>query len=137
MWIWNGMPNEGRDFCGWFYSRDHNQGTSAFGEHLGIGGKSGHTGKLVLQVGQNPFVGKTELPRWSWQHIALVRKSGKARVYLNGALDLEADAPAVKIPAIFLGGRSDNTDNWEGRLDEIAVFDKALSSQEIVQLSLR
>jgi hypothetical protein len=66
-----------------------------------------------------------------------VRKSGKARVYLNGALDLEADAPAVKIPAIFLGGRSDNTDNWEGRLDEIAVFDKALSSQEIVQLSLR
>jgi hypothetical protein len=137
MWIWNGMPNEGRDFCGWFYSRDHNQGTSAFGEHLGIGGKSGHTGKLVLQVGQNLFVGKTKLPRWNWQHIALVRKSGKARVYLNGALDLEADAPAVKIPAIFLGGRSDNTDNWEGRLDEIAVFDKALSSQEIVQLSLR
>jgi hypothetical protein len=137
MWIWNGMPNDGRDFCGWFYSRDHNHGTSSFGEHLGIGGKSGHTGKLVLQVGQNQFAGKTELPRWIWQHIALVRKGGKVRIYLNGTLDLEAEAPAVKIPALFLGGRSDNANNWEGRLDEIAVFGKALSREEIAQLSLR
>jgi hypothetical protein len=40
MWIWNGMPNDGRDFCGWFYSRDHNHGVSAFGEHLGVGGSA-------------------------------------------------------------------------------------------------
>jgi hypothetical protein len=58
-------------------------------------------------------------------------------VYLNGALDLEAMAPVVNIPALFLGGRSDNTDNWEGRLDEVAVFGKALSSEEIAKLSLR
>jgi hypothetical protein len=81
------------------------------------------------------FVGKTELPRWTWQHIALVRKGGKVLVYLNGALDLEAAAPAVNIPALFLGGRSDNTDNWEGRLDEIAVFGKALSSEEIARIA--
>jgi hypothetical protein len=135
LWIWNGMPNDARDFCGWFYSRDHNHGVSAFGEHLGIGGKSGHTGKLVFQVGEVQFAGKTELPRWTWQHIALVRKGGKVLVYLNGALDLEAAAPAVNIPALFLGGRSDNTDNWEGRLDEIAVFGKALSSEEIARIA--
>jgi hypothetical protein len=137
LWIWNGMPVDGRDFCGWFYSRDHNHGVSAFGEHLGIGGKSGNTGKLVFQVGEVQFAGKTELPRWTWQHIALVRKGGKVLVYLNGALDLEAMAPVVNIPALFLGGRSDNTDNWEGRLDEVAVFGKALSSEEIAKLSLR
>jgi hypothetical protein len=137
LWIWNGMPNEARDFCGWFYSRDHNHGTSAFGEHLGIGGKSGNTGKLVFQAGEALFVGKTELPRWTWQHIALVRKGGKVLVYFNGALDLEAEAPAVKIPALFLGGRSDNADNWEGRLDEVAVFDRVLSAEEITKLSLR
>jgi len=137
LWIWNGMPNEARDFCGWFYSRDHNHGTSAFGEHLGIGGKSGNTGKLVFQAGEALFAGKTELPRWTWQHIALVRKGGKVLVYFNGALDLEAEAPAVKIPALFLGGRSDNADNWEGRLDEVAVFDRVLSAEEITKLSLR
>jgi hypothetical protein len=43
----------------------------------------------------------------------------------------------VKIPALFLGGRSDNSDNWEGRLDEVAVFDRALNAEEIAKLSLK
>jgi len=35
---------------------------------------------------------------------------------------------------IFLGGRSDNADNSEGHFDEIAVFERALSSEEIASL---
>ena len=137
MWIWNGMPSDGRDFCGWFYSRDHNHGVSAYGEHLGFGGKSGNTGKLVLQASSGPVAGKTELPRWSWQHVALVREVDMVRVYLNGVLEIESKASPVSIPAVFFGGRSDNESSWEGRLDEIAVFDRALSAAEVAKLGVK
>ncbi len=137
VWIWNGMPNDGRDVSGWFYSRDHDNGLSGFGEHLGIGGKSGHTGKLIFQHGstdKNVFAGKSEIPRWTWSHVVLVRDTETVKVYLNGQLEMEASAPAVEISDLMLGGRSDNDSNWEGRLDEIAVFDRALSLKEIATM---
>jgi hypothetical protein len=43
----------------------------------------------------------------------------------------------VSIPAVFFGGRSDNDSNWEGRLDEIAVFDRALSAAEVAKLGVK
>ena len=136
MWIWNGLPNDAREVNGWFYSRDHNHGLSNFGEHLGIGGTSGNTGKLVFQSSSGPVGGKTEILRWTWQHVVLVRDVDMARVYLNGELEIECKAPRVGIPSAFFGGRSDNDSNWEGRLDEIAVFDRALGADEVARLSV-
>jgi hypothetical protein len=34
---------------------------------------------------------------------------------------------------LFIGGRSDNVDNWEGRLDEIVIYDRALSGKELME----
>ena len=133
-WIWNGMPNDGRDVSGWFYSRDFDHGLSAFGEHLGVGGKSGHTGKLIFQYGSSTeklLAGKSEIPRWTWSHVVLTRDAETVKVYLNGKLEIEGSAPAVEISELMLGGRSDNDSNWEGRLDEIVVFDRPLSPKEI------
>ena len=55
-------------------------------------------------------------------------------MYLNGQLEIEGKAPAVTIEELMLGGRSDNDSNWEGRLDEAAVFNRALTAEEIAQL---
>ena len=30
-----------------------------------------------------------------------------------------------------MGGRSDNRDNFEGKLDEVAVYERALSPEEV------
>jgi len=136
LWLWNGMPNEGREVSGWFYSRDHNHGISHFGEHLGIGGNSKHTGKLMFEASSGPIAGKSEIPRWTWQHVVLVREADMAWVYLNGVLEIEAKAPRVNIPAVFFGGRSDNDSNWEGRLDEIAVFNRTLSADEVRKMAV-
>ena len=38
------------------------------------------------------------------------------------------------IEQLFVGGRSDNQLNFEGRIDEVAVFDRALSVQEILAI---
>jgi hypothetical protein len=143
LWFWNGMPNDGRDTSGWIFSRGQDHGLSAVDEHLGIGGKSGNTGKLIFFSGTNDkkiSAGKTEIPRWQWQHLVLVRDKNKVRVYLNGTLELETDSdidPFQSPANCFFGGRSDNDSNFEGRLDEIAVFDRALNAAEVAKLDAK
>lgn len=142
LWFWNGMPNDGRDVSGWLFSRGSDQGLSAASEHLGIGGKAGPTGKLIFFRGEAQtaaIAGHTELPRWQWHHVALVRDGLAVRVYLNGRLEVDSKLTAKAAPAgmgeLFLGGRCDNSANWEGRLDEAAVFDRALSGREVAKLA--
>ena len=140
LWLWNGMPNDGRDTSGWLFSRSHDHGLGIFGDHLGIGGKSGNTGRLIFFTGTDEktiVAGKTEIPRWQWQQVVLVRDGNAVRVYLNGNFELEANGrvdPFVPLGECFFGGRSDNDSNWEGRLDEIAVFNRSLSADEVAKL---
>jgi hypothetical protein len=146
MWIWNGMPNEGRGTAGWMLSHDYNHGLSVQGNHLGIGGTATSPGKLIFLDGnapdEKPVVGKSVIDRWTWNHVVLVREPAAVRVYLNGNADPEIQLESLAVSSVnlkqfFFGGRSDNADNWEGRLDEIAVFDRILSPDEVVQLSAR
>jgi hypothetical protein len=143
LWVWNGLPNDARDVSGWFFSRGTDQGLTPYSEHLGIGGASGHTGRLIFLHGNDPskvVAGNKEIPRWQWQHVVLVRDGDEVRVYLNGELELETNV-AAKFPArfdrLFFGGRSDNEANWEGRLDEIAVFNRPLTAEEASQLAAK
>lgn len=139
MWIWNGMPNAARDVSGWLWSRDRNHGITQYGDHLGIGGAGGNTSRLVFAHGhKTTIVGKTEIPRWQWQHVVCVRSGRTVRLYLNGGLEAEGTTDADFPPdfdRFFFGGRSDNSANWEGRLDEIAIFDRALSVGEVMSMT--
>jgi len=138
MWLWNGMPNDGRDISGWFFSRDHNHGLGPHGDHLGIGGRSAHTGKLIFLHGDDLTAGKTVIPRWQWQQVVFVRDGQAVRVYLNGQLEIETKITApASTGECFFGGRSDNDSNWEGRLDEIAVFNRALTASELARLTAK
>ncbi len=132
LWLWNGLPNGVRDVSGWVYSRDVDHGLSAFGEHLGLDG----SGRLLFQAAKAaPVTGQTTVPRWTWQQVVLVREAETVRVYLNGELEIETRAPSARFPDLFFGGRSDHAASWEGRLDEIAVFAKALSREDIQRLA--
>jgi hypothetical protein len=65
----------------------------------------------------------------------MVREGGKAKIYLDGKLEIEATVKTAPIAEdLFIGGRNDNQANWEGRLDEVAVFDRALRAEEIEKL---
>lgn len=141
LWFWNGMPIDGRDVTGWLYSRGRNHGASAYSEHLGIGGSSGNPGRLIFQSGDKPndvVAGTTVIPRWKWQHVVFVREGASIRIYLNGKLELQATA-ANEFPQgfdrLFFAGSSSNRANWEGRLDEIALFDRPLTAKEINTLA--
>ncbi|MCA9178030.1 MAG: hypothetical protein KDB14_26385 [Planctomycetales bacterium] len=136
IWVWNGMPSDARETAGWFFSRDHDFGLSPGGEHLGIGGTATQPGRLVFLAGERaPLVGATELKRWTWHHVVLVRDGKSVKVYLDGRAELEGTAgTAGAIAEVFLGGRSDRQDNWEGRLDEAALFSRALTAEEVARL---
>jgi hypothetical protein len=127
MWLWNGMPNDGRDVSGWFFSRSRDHGLSTGGDHLGIGGKGGHTGRLIFLHGDDPdalSAGKAVIPRWQWQHVVFVRDGESVRVYLNGRLDLESKAAVgalAGLRVVVIGGTSVNVATIDEPLDEFAV----------------
>jgi hypothetical protein len=139
--FWNGMPADGRETSGWLFSRDHNHGLSSHGDHLGVGGTAQSPGKLIFQHGRSASaIGKTTIDRWTWNRLVYVREGEQVRVYLNGGSgpEIEVASPAdfpPRFDQFFFGGKSDNDSNWEGRLDEIAVFDRALSADEAAALS--
>ena len=126
---------------GWIFSRGHDHGLAADSIHLGVGGnRGGHAGNLTLQGGADDdavVAGGSVIPRWEWQHLAAVVKGTSVRVYLNGVEEFTARMKSSPgdFESLFFGGRSDNRANWEGRLDEIAVFDRALTGPEVQTLA--
>ncbi|MFH1303573.1 MAG: neutral/alkaline non-lysosomal ceramidase N-terminal domain-containing protein [Planctomycetota bacterium] len=140
LWIWNGIPLDARDISGWMFSQGPDHGLAAYGDHLGLGGIQ-FPGKLVYMNGTDRklHAGSTAVERWTWNQVTLVRDGQMVKVYLNGKPEIELkSAPGAEGPLLeqlFFGGRTDNQSNWEGRLDEIAVFDRVLTSDEIKTLA--
>ena len=142
IWFWNGMPRDAREVAGWLASRGPDHGLGPDGDHLGLAGSGKHAGRLVFLHGNDEtklVVGRSPIDRWTWSHAVLVRDGANVRVYLNGAAAPELETRVGKgVPPgfdqWFFGGRSDRASSWEGRLDEIAVFDRALSPADIARL---
>ena len=142
MWFWNGMPKDARPVAGYLFSRGRDHALGALGDHLGIGGTEGHTGKLFFENGDGSnkvLGGSTIIERWTWSHVVLVRDGDEVRVYLNGNPEPEIGGQAKpSVPPtvceFFVGGRCDSASNFEGRLDEVALYDRVLTAAEVVTL---
>jgi hypothetical protein len=139
LWLWNGLPPDARTVTGYFFSRGSEGDPNARGEHLGIGGThhTNETGRLIAFNGHERnegLVGRTPLGLRQWHHIVWVRQGTALTVYLDGKVDLRGDLePAVPPGAntVFIGGRCDNFANFEGRLDEVAFYDRPLTAEEV------
>ncbi|HUT93800.1 MAG TPA: LamG-like jellyroll fold domain-containing protein [Thermoguttaceae bacterium] len=141
LWFWNGMPVDARAVTGYLFSRGVDGAKGAPGDHLGIGGKheeTGAAGKLFFCNGddlQQVLVGTTEIELRTWNHVVLVRDGHQVAVYLNGRTDPElagqvAPGCPPDVTRLFLGGRNDNLFNFEGKIDEVALYNRPLTVQE-------
>ncbi|TWU07746.1 neutral/alkaline non-lysosomal ceramidase N-terminal domain-containing protein [Stieleria varia] len=137
--VWNGMPLDARSMAGWFLSRDGGTDSAASKWHAGVAGTEGEPGVLAIKIGDNETVyGKTPLERWQWYQIAIVCDGEKLRVHINGQTspeietEITAAANTTGTETWSLGGNTEM--NWEGRLDEFALFDKAFTPTEINNL---
>jgi hypothetical protein len=125
MWFWNGLPNDARSVTGYLFSW-------GAADALSIGGIDSGAGKLVFAGG---LVGKTEIQLKTWNHVVMVRSGRDVRVYLNGGETPELAGERPVGPRdhpglIFVGGRQDNVANFEGKIDEVALYDRALSQAD-------
>ena len=64
----------------------------------------------------------------------MTRDGSKVKVYLNGNLEIDGQL-SITYPEdcsqFQIGGRNDNFANLQGMLDEVSLFDRVLSPEEI------
>ncbi|MEO6434264.1 MAG: LamG domain-containing protein, partial [Tepidisphaeraceae bacterium] len=138
LWFWNGLPGEARAVAGYLISRGSDKDASATGDHLGIGGTSVAQDHLIFFNGNKSnevLSGASKISPKTWNNVVLVRDGAQVNVYLNGNAQPDITGEIdVTVPAgtgrIFLGGRNDNLFNLEGKLDEVAIFNRALTAEE-------
>lgn len=80
-------------------------------------------------------------PTGEWVHLAGVYTGKEMRIHVNGQIvaSVEASGTMKRPPnnRIFIGTKHPNApvgDSWHGIIDEVAVFDRALTENEILEL---
>ena len=106
-------------------------------ELLGITGtRDDLPGRVFYRTGSaadSNAMGKTPLRLVRWYYVALVRDRTQVSVYLDGRSELSVPAAALPMTAVraIVGGHPGNDSNFEGRVDEVALYDRALSATEV------
>lgn len=131
--FWNGLPNDNRPITGYIFSRGPDGDDDCPGDHLGICGTwlgKGEQGRLMFFNGNDEdeaLTGGPVIEPKTWNHVRLVRQGDQVRVYLNfddePIISGRANVSRPKGCAdVFIGGRSDNVANFEGRIADAAIF---------------
>jgi hypothetical protein len=95
---------------------------------------------------KNNSVGTTNgaFPVGVWKHVAAVRNNGTLSIYINGVLNASATegttAPVYSFPArigtmFFNGMAPPQYNGLNGKMDELRIYNRALSAAEILVLS--
>ncbi|HEY4185664.1 MAG TPA: LamG domain-containing protein [Polyangia bacterium] len=93
--------------------------------------------------GFQSFAGPEPAPKGTWTHLATVYDGAVARLYVNGVEVANKDLTGSFAPdttSIIIGGNDNDasgvpTELFPGRLDEVALYARALSAAEIAQLA--
>ncbi|MCM8539827.1 MAG: FecR domain-containing protein [Lentisphaeraceae bacterium] len=143
---------------GWVYAETRpiwativkNWGTKKFGQfHFGLNPKGFLD--VEIQDGNGERFHTTEssnrFPLRQWQHVAFVHDGTSVKLYRNGVIvalqDVKGIMNPVDLKKMSIGTKLDDNErapslaspgHWDGRLDEIAVFNKALSDVDIEEL---
>jgi hypothetical protein len=108
-------------------------------ESLGITGASSsdRAGRLFFCSGKEDPLnqGRSGIQLKTWHHIVLVRDDTRARLFLDGAESPELDCTVPPLrtsgkPIIMVGGNTDRRFNFAGRIDEVAIYGRALTPEE-------
>lgn len=109
-------------------------GTDGYG--ISIGDAGGASGKLSIFRNSWTF-GNATVNDNSWKHVVVSFSGQIASIYVNGSLD--ATSGALGSPVSYTGRRSIGADrsggkNFDGQIDEVLVWSRALTSGEVTTL---
>ena len=91
----------------------------------------------IRWAGSNAFSSSTAVNDGNWKHIAFVADGSSAFIYINGSLDATGSTKvkaSANFSAFTFGARSGGSFAFDGQLDQIAIFNRALSSTEVSAL---
>ena len=81
------------------------------------------------------LISNTELEVGSWSFVTLVRTPSTVSFYLNGAYDGGgATSPRSLVGTFCIGSRQGDTHQFDGSIDEVRIYDRALSPAEVHDL---
>lgn len=126
----------------------HNHSTNS-GTGLTIRYKTATTGYLSVSTGNgnnrtyNNYYSTTELQANKWYHGGFTYDGSTIKIYLNGKLEKEQPYLNMSCPDNKIGlfcwsivnGIAHNNYHFKGSLNDVRIYDHALSQQEINQLS--
>lgn len=84
--------------------------------------------------------GSTPVLDNEWHHLMAVYDASTVRLYVDGQLEASTPAPATmneRTDPVYIGGRSDRptSRNWTGQIDEVRIYNAALSESNLYYLS--
>ena len=106
------------------------------GDRLFIAGGGSSPDRLsFIGGGDDPtLAGTSEVAPRAWHHVALVCDGETVSVYLDGRPEIEGRSsplPRRGPTRLRIGGGGDEEACFEGKLDEVAVYDRCLTPAEI------
>ncbi|QDV45316.1 Neutral/alkaline non-lysosomal ceramidase [Stieleria neptunia] len=135
-WFRNELPITSRPVTAYLFTRGINGADAAPGDSLGIGGTHASTGRLLVFNGndRNELIGgKTQLVPGGWNHVVMTRDGEKLAVFLNGEMEIDgrlAKTYPDRCAEFQIGGRNDNFANLQGMIEEVAIYDRAITLDE-------
>ena len=130
----------------WVNTRDSNatiisaENVSARGEFILIQGNGGAF--LVVNVNEGGWQTSSAINNGSWRHLAFTREGPTGRLYIDGffresnafpvgPLDVDPTGLMLAQEQDCLGGCFNSSQAFSGRMDEVTIYDRALSSRQI------
>lgn len=107
-------------------------GNSATGQQSGIAIRD--TGKFALSAYSSPIVyfNNPTFQANAWQHVAMVYDGEYANLYVNGTfVERQAIALNTTVGKCRIAANVGNTPNFNGTIDEVMIFNRALLAGEI------
>lgn len=93
-------------------------------------------GTVFFMSGDLPLIGQSSVITGEWQHVAVVQTGTTASLYIDGALDISGivGVPTTSAVDQTIGASYSPHYFWDGALDDVRVYNRALSLTEIQQL---
>lgn len=106
--------------------------------HDGYSIRLTQAGKVYFLSGDQPLIGQQSVVSADWKHVAVVQSGTTASVYIDGALDLSGTVGVPTTAGVdqTIGASYSPYYFWDGDLDDIRVYNRALTLAEIQQLQV-
>lgn len=109
---------------------------ASFTEGYDLKISAGNLVEMVWNGGSEAIVSNTAIPTGEWHHIAVIFNSGTANLYIDGVLDNTATGLSNPVNTtqsfiIAAAGKTATTAFFEGNIDEVRIWDVALSEAQL------